>query len=483
MTATVKVFGVVLALFACATFAQSGDERDAEAKRRFELATRFYAQGNKEQALDELERVLALSERPAVLINLVIVHAELGHPEAAVTYADRLLGMNTTLDAKRLERVKTIRATQRAKLGEVRISVPVEGVDVSLAGKPLGASPLPAPVLASAGKVVLSAKAPRYEPVYREVLVQPGAALEVVLELKPTPVNLGSVRVRCPVPGVDLFVDGVRVGGTPAVTKVAVMPGARVVSARRDGYRSAEQTVTVPEGGEVEVELLPRAEEADGSAARVSVTTSEDQVTAVVDGQRKGLLGAALELAPGPHLLVFERGGFYPVRRTVSLTANAAESLSITFEPTPERRGELASQRFWHQLLGTIGVGAAVAGATASAIYTFGYLGNERRVALADLAALNAQADAKMGCYLDRNGCILPIEEAQRRVAQVDSLRTIGVVGFIASAALLGGGLAALFTAPNLSKYDRRPEGDDFVPELSFAAAPQGAMVAASGRF
>ena len=311
---------------------------ESEARRRFELASRLYAQGNKAQALEELERVVALAERPAVLLNLVIVHAELGHPEAAVSVADKLLAQKTSFDEKRLTQVRTIRQQQRAKLGELRVSAPVEGVELTLAGRSIGLSPLSGPVLASAGTVVLSAKAPRYEPLYREVVVTAGTALEVVLELKPTTVNSAAVRVRCPVPGADLFVDGIRVGTTPDVVKFAVMPGSRTVSVRRDGYRSAEKTVTLPEGGEVELELAPTPDES-APVAEVKVTTSEDQVTVVADGQRQGLLGpTGLRLPTGPHLLTFERGGFYPVRRAVTLTPSTVESLDLVFEPTPALR-------------------------------------------------------------------------------------------------------------------------------------------------
>lgn len=457
---------------------------ESEARRRFELASRLYAQGNKAQALEELERVVVLAERPAVLLNLVIVHAELGHPEAAVSVADKLLSQKTSFDEKRLGQVRTIRQQQRAKLGELRVSAPVEGVELTLAGRAIGLSPLSGPVLASAGTVVLSAKAPRYEPLYREVVVTAGTALEVVLELKPTTVNAAAVRVRCPVPGADLFVDGIRVGTTPDVVKFAVMPGSRTVSVRRDGYRSAEKTVTLPEGGEVELELAPTPDES-APVAEVKVTTSEDQVTVVADGQRQGLLlPTGLRLPTGPHLLTFERGGFYPVRRAVSLSPSTVESLDLVFEPTPELRAELASASSTHRLLGWIGVGVGAAGLAASAAYTFGYLPGERARANREIDEFNRQVDTRTGCYAMDPSCQKLIDIRNDQLRQADTLAAVGVTGLIVSAAVLGGGIVSLVTTPDLTKYDRPPANDDFVRDLAVAPLPGGgAVVTLAGGF
>jgi hypothetical protein len=480
---------IVLSLVARVAFAQQ-PQPEEDARRRFELATRLYAQGNKEQALEEMQRVASLGERPAVLFNLVILYAELDRPEPAVTTADKLLSMKTSFDAQRLERVRSLRAAQRAKLGEVRVSAPVDGVELSIGGRSLGTSPLAGPVLAAAGKLVLAAKAPRYEPLYRELSVPAGGVLEVAIELKPTTVNTAAIRVRCPVPGVDLYVDGLRVGTTPDVQKLAVMPGARVVSARRDGYRSAEKSVNALEGGELEVELVPVPEADAASMAEVAVQASEDQVTTTVDGQRLGLLGLApLKLVPGPHLLTFERGGFYPVSRLLTVAPSAAERLSVVFEPTPELRAELSSSRGWHQLLGWIGVGVGVAGLTASAVYQFGYLGAERARAERDIATFENQArrmiGAPNGCYANPDGnCENLIAERRQQLRQIDGYTALGVSGFIISGLVLGAGVVSLVTSPNVSKYDQRPVGGDYLQELGIAPLPGGgAAVVASGGF
>lgn len=477
-------WSLALVLCAAAAFAQP-EPREAEARRRFELASRLYAQGNKEQALDEFERVRALVERPAVLLNLVIIHAELGHAEAAVTVADQLLAMNTKLDESRLARVRTIRAEQRARLGELRLTAPVAGVELLLDGKPLGLSPLAKPVLTMAGNLVLAARAPKFEPLYKQVTVPAGGAVDVELELTPTNLNPGAIRVRCAVPGMELFVDGQRVGTTPDVVKIAVLPGTRTVSARREGYRSAEKTVVLREGGEVEVELVPIVDEAGSSLAEVSVKASEEQVTATADGQRLGLVAAsAFRLPPGPHLLTFERGGFYPIKRALTLAPNASERLELVFEPTPELRAELTSSAGWHRLLGWIGVGVGVAGLAGSAAYTFGYLGPTRAQALAEYNSLNDQADRKTGCFLDRAGCEAAIATAQTQIRQGDSLMAVGVAGFIVSGLALGGGIVSLLTTPDLGRYDRQPSNTDFLQQLGLAPLPGGGLaVAASGEF
>jgi hypothetical protein len=479
---------LTLASLLCAVAAQAQTTSpEADARQRFELATRLYAQGNKEQSLEEFKRVAAVIERPAVFLNLVVLNAELGHPEAAVEAADKLLANPGSLDEARLTRVRTLREEQQKKLGQVKVSAPVDGIEVSLGGRLIGPTPLSRPVFATSGRVILSAKAPRYEPVYRELVVPAGGTLDVALEIKPVASNLATVRLRSQTPGADIFIDGLLAGVTPEVVKLAVMPGSRTISLRRLGYRSAEKTVTIPEGGEVEVELDPSPDEG-AEQGELAVTSSEEQVSVSVDGQRKGLLTAnAVKLPPGPHVVRFERGGFFPIRRELSLQPLERQSLRLVFEPTPELRGELLSTASWHRLLGWIGVGVGAAGLAASAAYTFGYLANETRQLNAESADIERQATSKTGCFSNPDpnapSCEGLSSVVQRRRAQVDTFFALGITGVAVSAALLAAGVVSLVTTPDLAKYDRPIENFDFIQRLSIVPTPQGGFVLASGAF
>lgn len=230
---------------------------------------------------------------------------------------------------------------------------------------------------------------------------------------------------------------------------------------------------------------MPVIDEAGTSFAEVLVKASEDQVTTMADGQRLGLLaGSPLKLPPGPHLLQFERGGFYPIKRALSLAPNASERLELVFEPTPELRGELTSSAAWHRLLGWIGVGVGVAGLAGSAGYTFGYLDVERARSVVAFDSLNAQVENRTGCFQRPEGCFTALTEAQNQKRQVDSLYAVSAAGFIVSGLLLGGGLVSLLTTPDLGRYDRQPANGDFLQQLGLTPLPGGGFAfSAAGQY
>jgi hypothetical protein len=291
------------------------------------------------------------------------VNAELGRPEASLAAADRLLSSPGALEASRLARVKAIREEQRQKLGEVLVTTPVDGVELSLSGRVVGQTPLPKPVLSRAGPVMLIATAKGYEPLVRELTVPAGGTLAVTLELVPTTVTPGSGVIRTSTPDTNVLVDGQLVGVTPDVTKVPLMPGARTLSVAREHYASAELVVNVSEGGVVDVPLEPTATPGE-ETAQVAVTSTEGSVTFTVDGLQGGLLEekATARLVPGRHRLAFERGGFFPIRREVWLASSRVQTFDLVFEPTAELRAELTASRALRRIAGFTAIGLGAAG-------------------------------------------------------------------------------------------------------------------------
>ena len=449
--------------------------------QRFERALRLYAQGNKELALAEFQKLWAESRKPAALFNIALVQAALGHPVEAIEAADQLLANPGSFAPARLQKLRELRESQLDKVGQLTVTAP-QGVDVSISGRKLGTSPLDKPVLVPTGRVVVAGEASRRKPGFVETTVPPRGRVDVVLELAPLEAQLGAVRLNTRTPGADVFVDGVKVGQTPTLTRIPVEPGQRVIELRRDGYESVKQSLDVGEAAELQVSLEPKPDaqalELDG--ATVTAKTSETQVVLTVDGQRRGLLAGSFKLAPGPHVLQFERGGFYPVKRELTVAAQEVVTVEVEFEPTPDLRAELERSLFWHRLLGIGGLslGAVLAGGSA------GYLAwnaDTRRVWEGRQALYVSQQST--GCP-DESGmgrdCNALIAQAEEQVRQTRQLDVLGYVGVGVGALFAIGGTVSLLTAPSLSKYDAAPAQTEL---MQLSLAPFGTGLQLLGRF
>jgi hypothetical protein len=276
-------------------------------------------------------------------------------------------------------------------------------------------------------------------------------------------------------------VDGVLVGQTPGLQRVPVEPGQHTLSLRREGYTTASQSVTVGEGAEVELPLAPKEDAVAlvTSGAQVTLQASEDLVVVTVDGVRRGLWLAPLKLAPGPHLLLIERGGFYPVLQRVTLSSSQELTLPITFEPTAELRAELSAGRTRNHVLGVIGMGAGVA--LAGSMVAVLQLNIAQR---ASFEAQQKQLAAMISgeCFLQGIDCNGAIQDINRRIEGTRVGDTLAWTGIGVGAAAAVAGLVLYLIAPDPSRYDR-PANESMVPLIGLAPISGGGLLAASGRF
>lgn len=478
-----------LLLLLASPLAFAADPLPAEVIQRFKRAGRLFSQGNHEQALLEFERVYAATGRTQVLFNVAVVQAELKRPVDCLATIARVQAAPGTLLPERLKALEALAAKQRELVGEVSVQSPVDGVDVVVAGKSVGKTPLAGPVLVPTGRVLVSGQAQKRRPGYVETQVTPKGRVEVHLELLPLEVQYGTVSVKTALPGADVYVDDVRVGTTPLVTRFPIEPGERRVELRRDGYVSASRRVAVGEASEVEVALEP-AEDPAALAQRgatVKAELSETQVVVTVDGKVLGVYRGALRLPAGPHRLTFERGGFFPVTKDVDLLPNDEATLVIRFEPTAEFRAEVEQRAKTHRLLGFggLGLGAAfLAFGVGYSVYTGGEVAYWNAQA-AKWAEADKTVEGQRSC-VDGDGVKVPCGDlvgyARRQAQTVQGLSVLGFVSLGVGAAVAVAGLVALLTAPSLDKYDVAPS-DALAPELALWPTPDGLRVALAARF
>lgn len=476
--------GWLAALVLASTAAQAADPIPADVVQRFKRASRLFTQGNHEQALLEFERVYAATGRTQVLFNIAVVQAELKRPVDCLATVAKVQASPGNLLPERLKALDALAAKQHELVGEVSVQSPVDGVEVVIGGKSVGKTPLTAPVLVPTGRVLVAGQAQKRKPGYVETQVAPKARVDVHLDLLPLDVQYGTVTVKTALPGADVFVDNVRVGTTPLVTRFPVEPGDRTVELRRDGYTTASKRVAIGEASQVEVALEPAEEPMalGQKGATVKAELSETQVVVTVDGKVLGVYRGALRLLPGPHRITFERGGFFPVTKDVDLLPNDEVTLAIRFEPTAEFRADVEQRQKTHRLLGIGGLALGAAGVAFGVGYTV-YVGGEVKYwqgKATEWDALSRTKDAATACGPSHCGDMA--RSAQQQGQSVQGLALIGYLSLGAGAAVAAAGLVALLTAPSLDRYDLAPS-DALAPELSLWPTPDGLRVALSARF
>jgi hypothetical protein len=450
------------------------------AERHFEQGMRHFSAGDREGALLEFERARAIEPAAPVLFNVAVVASLLGKPLHALEALDALLATQEALPPARLARAKTLHAELSARVGTLVIRVPVEGASVDVDGRPVGRAPLLRPVRVQPGRVLVTALAPRHAPSRAELEVDRGQRREVDLPLEPLERPLAQLTVACEVPGANVFIDGERVALTPVRASLPLVPGPHLVRLTREGYRPAEQRIELREGstGELGFTLEEDASRLVQASGRVEPRLSETQVLITVNGQRRGTDLPALVLPPGPHVLGFERSGFFPQQHEVMVEAGATTALSVSFEPTPELRADLETQRTgWRRasLVGFALGGAAVVGGAV----TFGVLQTTQRDAAVAADAARAKYESiecRLGGQLQQ--CEDELARADARLRSVTSAQWVGPTLIGVGAGLLVASVLAFVLAPDPARFDR-PPSLELAPALGVLVGPGGGALTA----
>ncbi|MCC6646378.1 MAG: PEGA domain-containing protein [Polyangiaceae bacterium] len=466
--AAVSLTSLLLALGSGSAHAQA-DAARKEAAERFDRGLRLFDERNLPAALAELERAHALSPNPVVLLNIGLVQASMGRAVQAVATLDRVLAEPGTLSPARLEQARRTRDEHARRIGEITVTTQVTGATIELDGVAVGSSPLSAPLRVASGEHVVSVVATGYAPARRAVSVAGNARVDVALELVAMQGKAGWLAVRAAVPAVEVRVDGELAARTPVPGPLAVAPGKRRVDLRRAGYRAWAREVAIAEGATSELDAQL---EEDPSAARgrVRFVTSEPDAQLTVDGAPRGA-ATAIELPLGVHALKLERAGFLPVERELDVGA-AGETVTVTFEPTPETRasyvGRARSRRTWGIVATAVG-GAAIAGGAGFLVWNASATSDRRAAyfSVSDSFEPGGRCDRAAG--LASAACFAELDAAKSNYDASRSRRVFGWAAVGAGAAAVGVGAYLLVTGDDPARYDR--------PRVAVTPWPGGAAV------
>lgn len=195
-------FALVLALASPSARAQdaatSTEDVNVRARGHYERGVGLFDEGQYAGALAEFEAAYALTARPSLLFNIGQIHARLGHAVEAADTLERYLTEARDVPAERRALVESEIATQRGRIGLVRVEAyalgaPVEGATVSVDDVTRGTLPLAEPLRVSAGEHVVGVSAEGHETARERFRIAGGEDRTLRVELVRVATPIGPV--------------------------------------------------------------------------------------------------------------------------------------------------------------------------------------------------------------------------------------------------------------------------------------------------
>ena len=212
-----------------------GDQKSDEASQHFKSGVSFYKDHDYPAALVEFKKAYELLPNYVVLYNLGQTARELKDYASALTSFEKYLADGgTKVTPSRRKSVQTSIDELRQKVGTLKITTNVDGAEILIDDRAVGASPLASPVTVNVGRRKLSASSGGYRPAQRMVDVASMAESAVTLELV-------KIDLTPPVaPPVDASKSGIPIynwvalSATGTTLIVTAVMGGLAVSARGD---------------------------------------------------------------------------------------------------------------------------------------------------------------------------------------------------------------------------------------------------------
>lgn len=168
-----------------------------EAGERYARGLALYGDGEFLLALVEFERAYQLSGNYKVLYNIGQVRIQLGRYAKAKEALEQFLKEGgSTVSSERIQAVNKDLTALAERTASLNVATTEEGADISLDGKVIGTSPLPAPVIVDAGEHNLVVHKSGFYDSAQSLTLAGHDQLELKVELKPIPVSTQITRVE-----------------------------------------------------------------------------------------------------------------------------------------------------------------------------------------------------------------------------------------------------------------------------------------------
>ncbi len=236
-----------------------------------------------------------------------------------------------------------------AKTGWLSLRIAEAGADVSLDGKSVGTSPVPALIRMTLGAHDIKVTKAGFVPFAGHADIAADGKAVVDAALAPE-AKTGHLVVHATGPEIlRVTVDGVDVGATP--WEGDLPPGAHQIGGRSSSATAPAQAINVTLGGTFSVDSS-----AASTVAHVQVRTNDGKGNIYIDGVIKGEGTFAGDVAAGPHTIVVSREGYERFEKAVTLGANETSADTVSLKPVAAAGGVVTeSARGYQGLYGGFG--------------------------------------------------------------------------------------------------------------------------------
>lgn len=243
--------------------------------------------------------------------------------EAYAAYEEWLKSFGAKATPAKRKTAETRLKELAERTGQLSFDVAEPGAAIVIDDKPVGTSPLAAPLRLASGPHRVRVTKEGFVPFDQTPNVAAGqtSAVLVKLEAQSTKGRL-SVKEKSGKP-IRVFVDGVDMGDAPWSGEVDA--GQHEVSGRSGAMRAAPEKVTVERGKAHDVELAGST-----SAATLKIGTSDGKGLVYLDGKLVGEGTFSSEIPAGTHTVRITREGYDPFEEQLDLKDKETLSRSVT---------------------------------------------------------------------------------------------------------------------------------------------------------
>lgn len=324
-TRVVAVVASMLALQSTAlssvAFAQAPDAKTSLANGSRAAAAKDWA-----KAVTELEASNKAAPSAEALDGLANAHYQQKHDaEAYAAYDEWLKTYGAKASAAKKKAAEARLKELADRTGLLAVDTTETGAAVAVDDKPMGATPLTAPLRLAVGPHRVRITKDGFQPFDQVPNVAAGATstVQVKLEAQSTKGRI-SVKEKSGKP-IRVLVDGVDMGDAPWTGEVDAGP--HEVGGRGPGTVAAPEKVTVGRGEKREVEISAAA-----SIATLKIGTSDGKGLIYLDAKVVGEGTFTSDVASGTHTVRITREGYDPFEEQIELKDKETLSRSVTLK-------------------------------------------------------------------------------------------------------------------------------------------------------
>jgi hypothetical protein len=277
-------------------------------------------------ALAAYEAANKASPSEGALEGVANAHYQMKHDaEAYAAYDEWLKTYGAKANAAKKKTAETRLKELGERTGAIEIAVSEGGATISVDDKPVGQSPLAAPLRLAAGPHRVRITKDGFHPFDQTPNVAAATTAKIDAKLEPQ-ANKGRLTVREKTgKPIRVIVDGVDMGEAPWTGDVDV--GQHEVAGRSTALSAAPERVTVERGKTREVELV-----ASASTATIKISTSDGKGLIYIDGKLVGEGSFSGDIPAGPHKLRITREGYDPFEEDIVLEDKQTIARAVTLK-------------------------------------------------------------------------------------------------------------------------------------------------------